>query len=69
MVESAMVEYTGWQDNLRYAEEKSRITEHIQRIAKDNGFIYAYPWVELGSSTALFITQKEQLMKYLGRIL
>ncbi|GMF68009.1 unnamed protein product [Aspergillus oryzae] len=43
-----MVEYTGWQDNLRYAEEKSRITEHIQRIAKDNGFIYAYPWASTG---------------------
>lgn len=58
-----LVEYTGWEDNCRYAEEKSRITEHIQRIAKDNGFTYfnAYVCVELASSRARFVTQKSSL--------
>lgn len=41
MAESVRVEYIGWEDDFRYAEEKSRITEHIQEIAKDNGFVYA----------------------------
>ncbi|KAL3437124.1 hypothetical protein BDV09DRAFT_163841 [Aspergillus tetrazonus] len=41
MASSVTVEYIGWEDDFRYAEEKSRITEHIQRIAEDHGFSYA----------------------------
>jgi hypothetical protein len=41
MAESVEVEYIGWQDDFRYAEEKSRITEHIQKMAKNKGFGYA----------------------------
>lgn len=41
MTESVEVQYVGWEDDFRYAEEKSRITEHIQQIAHDKGFVYA----------------------------
>ncbi len=41
MTESVKVEYIGWEDDFRYAEEKSRITEHIQKIAHDKNFTYA----------------------------
>ncbi|OJJ42593.1 hypothetical protein ASPZODRAFT_170077 [Penicilliopsis zonata CBS 506.65] len=41
MVEAVKVEYIGWEDDFRYAEEKQRITEHIQKIAADNGFTHA----------------------------
>jgi hypothetical protein len=41
MTEPVMVEYIGWEDDFRYAEEKSRITEHIRQIAQENGFANA----------------------------
>lgn len=41
MVKPVKVQYIGWEDDFRYAEEKSRITEHIQKIAEDNGFSHA----------------------------
>ncbi len=41
MAQSVKVEYIGWEDDFRYGEEKSRITEHIQEIARDKNFAYA----------------------------
>lgn len=41
MTKSAKVEYIGWEDDFRYAKEKSRITEHIQEIAHEKTFAYA----------------------------
>lgn len=41
MAELVQVEYIGWEDDFRYAEEKSRITQHIKEIAHDKNFTYA----------------------------
>ncbi|UKZ73824.1 hypothetical protein TrVFT333_001477 [Trichoderma virens FT-333] len=41
MAEAVQVEYIGWEDDFRYAEEKSRITQHIQNIAHDKNFAHA----------------------------
>ncbi len=41
MKKSVKVEFIGWEDDFRYAEEKSRITEHIQQIAHHKNFAYA----------------------------
>lgn len=41
MAQLVKVEYIGWEVDFRYVEERSRITEHIQKIAQDNGFTYA----------------------------
>jgi len=41
MMKPVKVDYIGWEDDFHYAEEKARITEHIQEIAAANGFVYA----------------------------
>lgn len=41
MTKSVRVEYIGWGDDFRYAEEKARITEHILQIAHDKDFAFA----------------------------
>lgn len=41
MTKLVSIEYVGWEDDFRYAEEKSRITEHIRQIAVDKNFTYA----------------------------
>ncbi|KAH8695784.1 hypothetical protein GQ44DRAFT_634625, partial [Phaeosphaeriaceae sp. PMI808] len=34
------IEYIGWEDDFRYANEKARITEHIREIAETHRFAY-----------------------------
>lgn len=41
MTQVIKIEYIGWEDDFRSAEEKSRITEHNHKIAKENDFVYA----------------------------
>ncbi|KAL7919271.1 hypothetical protein ACQKWADRAFT_301907 [Trichoderma austrokoningii] len=41
MAELVQVEYIGWEDDFRYAEEKARITQHIKEIAHERNFTYA----------------------------
>lgn len=35
------VQYIGWDHDIRYAEEKARVTQHIQDIAQAKSFTYA----------------------------
>jgi hypothetical protein len=35
------IEFIGWQDDFRYTEEKKRVTEHVEQIAKAKGFTFA----------------------------
>ncbi|KAM3507751.1 hypothetical protein MY11210_007031 [Beauveria gryllotalpidicola] len=41
MASPVIVEYIGWEDDFRYAKEKSRITEHIQQMAESRGYSHA----------------------------
>ncbi|KAJ5710992.1 hypothetical protein N7488_005148 [Penicillium malachiteum] len=61
MSEPIKVEYIGWEDDFRYAEEKSRITEQIQKIAEEKGFAYACvqsqgPWMDVHFMRAEWLT-------------
>lgn len=38
---TAQIQYVGWDHDFRYAEERNRVTEHIQNIAREKGFSYA----------------------------
>jgi len=41
MSEQIKVIFIGWEDDYRYAEEKSRIEEHIIELARTKGFASA----------------------------
>ncbi|KAF2124974.1 hypothetical protein P153DRAFT_370298 [Dothidotthia symphoricarpi CBS 119687] len=41
MAENIKIEFIGWEDDFRYAEEKRRVTKHIEEIAKSKGFSFA----------------------------
>jgi hypothetical protein len=41
MARTTRIEYIGWEDDFRYVEEKRRLTEHIDNLAKEKGFAYA----------------------------
>ena len=37
---SEVVEFTDWGDDFRYAEERRRVTEVVQRIAAERGYTH-----------------------------
>ncbi|KAF2676240.1 hypothetical protein K458DRAFT_352028 [Lentithecium fluviatile CBS 122367] len=41
MAEKIKIEFIGWEDDFRYAEEKRRISQHIAELAKEKGFVSA----------------------------
>ncbi|EGX92299.1 hypothetical protein CCM_03671 [Cordyceps militaris CM01] len=41
MAQPVTVEYIGWEDDFRYAAEKARITDHIQKMAEARGYSHA----------------------------